>query len=94
MYRWQSQLLTAVLLIIVNVRSEWIACPELSPVLRLPCKCRVEQIAVNGQSTSIGMDCDFFTIDSPQIPKGAPISTFSQRYIGNNQKIIQVSMKI
>ncbi|KAG5671694.1 hypothetical protein PVAND_001879 [Polypedilum vanderplanki] len=93
MPRWRTQLLWAVFLLIfinsVTTSSDWIACPELSPVLRLPCKCRIEQIAVNGQSTSIGMDCDriIFTSESPQIPKGAPISTFTQRYSGQHLPI-------
>lgn len=66
--------------------SEWMACSELSPVLRLPCRCRVEQIAVNGQTTSIGMDCDriVFSSETLQIPKGAPISSFSQRHSGQS----------
>lgn len=71
------------LVVFVNA-SGWMACPELSPALRLPCKCQMEQISVNGQSGSVGMDCDriVFTSDTPQIPSGAPISTFSQRYSG------------
>ena len=83
--RMQSQILSILLTIfIANAKSEWMACPELSPVLRIPCKCRVEQTAVIGQSTSIGMDCDriIFTTETPNIPKGAPISAFSQRHSG------------
>lgn len=66
------------------IKAEWLACSELSPALRLPCKCRIEDISIDGQSTSIGMNCDHvvFTSDSPQIPKGAPITTFSQRHAG------------
>lgn len=69
-----------------TLQSEWMACSELSPVLRLPCRCRVEQIAVNGQTTSIGMDCDriVFSSETLQIPKGAPISSFSQRHSGQS----------
>ncbi|CAH1727580.1 unnamed protein product [Chironomus riparius] len=81
----QSQILSILLTIfIANAKSEWMACPELSPVLRIPCKCRVEQTEVIGQSTSIGMDCDriIFTTETPNIPKGAPISAFSQRHSG------------
>lgn len=69
---------------LTTVNSEWVACSELSPVLRIPCRCRVEQIAVNGQSSSIGMDCDrvVFPSETLQIPKGAPISSFSHRHSG------------
>ena len=87
----QSQILSILLTIfIANAKSEWMACPELSPVLRIPCKCRVEQTAVIGQSTSIGMDCDriIFTTETPNIPKGAPISAFSQRHSGQLKAFI------
>jgi hypothetical protein len=79
------------LVVFVNA-SGWMACPELSPALRLPCKCQMEQISVNGQSTSVGMDCDHivFTSDTPQIPLGAPITTFSQRYSGQQSLPTQV----
>lgn len=71
---------------LTTVHSDWVACSELSPVLRLPCRCRVEQIAVNGQSSSIGLDCDrvVFSSETLQIPKGAPISTFSHRHSGQS----------
>lgn len=85
MHRWHSQILSILITIfIANAKSEWMACQELSPVLRIPCKCRVEQTPINEQSTSIGMDCDriIFTSETPQIPKGAPISSFSQRHSG------------
>jgi hypothetical protein len=79
------------LIVFVNATG-WMACPELSPALRLPCKCQMEQISVNGQSTSVGMDCDHivFTSDTPQIPLGAPITTFSQRYSGQQALPTQV----
>lgn len=71
---------------LTTVHADWVACSELSPVLRLPCRCRVEQIAVNGQSSSIGLDCDriVFSSETLQIPKGAPISTFSHRHSGQS----------
>lgn len=79
------------LIVFVNAAG-WMACPELSPALRLPCKCQMEQISVNGQSSSVGMDCDHivFTSDTPQIPQGAPITTFSQRYSGQQSMPTQV----
>lgn len=79
------------LVVFVNA-SGWMACPELSPALRLPCRCQMEQISVNGQSTSVGMDCDHivFTSDTPQIPLGAPITTFSQRFAGQQSLPTQV----
>lgn len=83
------------LVVFVNA-SGWMACPELSPALRLPCKCQMEQISVNGQPTSVGMDCDHivFTSDTPQIPLGAPITTFSQRYSGQQALPTQVLTEI
>lgn len=79
------------LIVFVNA-SGWMACPELSPALRLPCKCQMEQISVNGHSSSVGMDCDHivFTSDTPQIPQGAPITTFSQRHSGQQALPTQV----
>lgn len=79
------------LIVFVNA-SGWMACPELSPALRLPCKCQMEQITTNGQSSSVGMNCDHivFTSDTPQIPQGAPISTFTQRYSGQQALPTQV----
>lgn len=79
------------LIVFVNA-SGWMACPELSPALRLPCKCQMEQISANGQANSVGMDCDHivFTSDTPQIPSGAPITTFSQRYSGQQALPTQV----
>jgi len=70
----------------------WMACSELSPALRLPCRCQVEAISVNGQASSIGMDCDrvVFTSDTPQIPHGAPVTTFSQRNSGQQALPTQV----
>lgn len=79
------------LIVFVNA-SGWMSCPELSPALRLPCKCQMEQITANGQSGSVGMNCDHivFTSDTPQIPQGAPITTFSQRYAGQQALPTQV----
>jgi hypothetical protein len=79
------------LIVFVNA-SGWMACPELSPALRLPCKCQMEQISVSGQTSSIVMDCDHivFTSDTPQIPLGAPITGFSQRFSGQQALPTQV----
>lgn len=83
-------------LIVFVDASGWMACPELSPALRLPCKCQMEQISVNGQASSVGMDCDriVFTTDTPQIPLGAPITTFSQRYSGQQALPTQVRLSL
>lgn len=80
------------LIAFVNGSSGWLACSELSPALRIPCRCQVEPIGVNGQPNSIGMDCDriVFTSDTPQIPLGAPITTFSQRHSGQQMLPTQV----
>lgn len=52
----------------------------------------MEKLSVNGQSSSVGMDCDHivFTSDTPQIPQGAPITTFSQRHAGQQALPTQV----
>jgi hypothetical protein len=79
------------LIVFVNA-SGWMACPELSPALRLPCKCQMEQISVNGQPSSVGMNCDHivFTSDTAPIPFGAPITAFSQRHSGQQALPTQV----
>lgn len=78
------------LIVFVNATG-WMACPELSVALRLPCKCQME-IGIGGQKNSVEMDCDriVFTSDTPQIPLGAPITTFTQRYAGQQALPSQV----
>ncbi|EDW84335.1 uncharacterized protein Dwil_GK13202 [Drosophila willistoni] len=62
----------------------WRPCPELSPALRLPCRCNVVPFAATGQLGAVAMDCDrvVFHGDAPQLPYGAPIVAYTQRYSG------------
>ncbi|BFF92260.1 protein artichoke [Drosophila madeirensis] len=62
----------------------WRPCPELSPALRLPCRCNVVPFAATGQLGAVAMDCDrvVFHGDAPQLPYGAPIVSYTQRYSG------------
>ncbi|CAO1431011.1 unnamed protein product [Diamesa serratosioi] len=78
------QLSAIFLYLIAFVSAAWRPCPELSPALRLPCRCQLESFGVDQQKTSVGMDCDriVFTSETAQIPMGAPITSFSQRHAG------------
>ncbi|XP_030370397.1 protein artichoke [Scaptodrosophila lebanonensis] len=62
----------------------WRPCPELSPALRLPCRCNVVPFASTGQLGAVAMDCDrvVFHGDAPQLPYGAPIVAYTQRHSG------------
>ncbi|XP_016980214.1 LOW QUALITY PROTEIN: protein artichoke [Drosophila rhopaloa] len=62
----------------------WRPCPELSPALRLPCRCNVVPFAATGQLGAVAMDCDrvVFHGDAPQLPYGAPIVAYTQRHSG------------
>ncbi|XP_034488669.1 protein artichoke [Drosophila innubila] len=62
----------------------WRPCPELSTALRLPCRCNVVPFAATGQLGAVAMDCDrvVFHGDAPQLPYGAPIVAYTQRYSG------------
>ncbi|KAH8278836.1 hypothetical protein KR018_010218 [Drosophila ironensis] len=62
----------------------WRPCPELSPALRLPCRCNVVPFAATGQLGAVAMDCDrvVFHGDAPQLPYGAPIVAYTQRHAG------------
>ncbi|EDW16908.2 protein artichoke [Drosophila mojavensis] len=73
------------LLCCLTQRSEaWRPCPELSPALRLPCRCNVVPFAATGQLGAVAMDCDrvVFHSDAPQLPYGAPIVAYTQRHSG------------
>lgn len=62
----------------------WQPCPELSSALRFPCRCKVEPFGPKSQLGAVSMDCDnvVFHTESPILPNGAPIISFSQRYCG------------
>lgn len=93
MYKQHLQLSAIYFYLIVFVNaSGWMSCPELNPALRLPCKCQMDQTSLKGPSSSVAMDCDriVFTSDTPQIPLGAPVSSFSQRNSGQQALPTQV----
>lgn len=97
MYKQHLQLSAIYFYLIVFVNaSGWMSCPELSPALRLPCKCQMDQTSVKGQPSSVAMDCDriVFTSDTPQIPLGAPVTSFSQRNSGQQALPTQVCRSI
>ena len=86
--------LSAIFFYLIAFVNAWRPCSELSPALRIPCKCQLEQFGVNGQTNSVGMDCDrvIFTSETPQIPAGAPITTYSQRHAGQQALPSQVNI--
>lgn len=83
--------LTAFFLLLANVNA-WRPCPELSPALRFPCRCKVEPFGPKLQLGAVAMDCDYvvFQTEGPTIPTGAPIITYSQRYSGQQVLPTQV----
>uniref|UniRef100_A0A1I8Q9R3 LRRCT domain-containing protein n=1 Tax=Stomoxys calcitrans TaxID=35570 RepID=A0A1I8Q9R3_STOCA len=72
------------LLLYLSQIKAWRPCPELSPALRLPCRCNVVAFGSTGQLGAVAMDCDraVFHGEAPQLPYGAPIVSYSQRYSG------------
>lgn len=75
---------------------QWRPCPELSTSLRFPCRCKVEPFGPKLQLGAVSMDCDnvVFQTESPVLPTGAPIISFSQRYSGQQVLPTQVIYKI
>lgn len=71
---------------------QWRPCPELSTSLRFPCRCKVEPFGPKLQLGAVSMDCDnvVFQTESPILPTGAPIISFSQRYSGQQVLPTQV----
>uniref|UniRef100_A0A1B0A582 LRRCT domain-containing protein n=1 Tax=Glossina pallidipes TaxID=7398 RepID=A0A1B0A582_GLOPL len=72
------------LLLYLSQIKAWRPCPELSPALRIPCRCNVVAFSTTGQLGAVAMDCDrvVFHGEAPQLPYGAPIVSYSQRYSG------------
>ncbi|XP_058975198.1 protein artichoke-like [Musca domestica] len=72
------------LLLYLSQIKAWRPCVELSPALRLPCRCNVVAFGSTGQLGAVAMDCDraVFHGEAPQLPYGAPIVSYSQRYSG------------
>lgn len=74
----------------------WQPCPELSSALRYPCRCKVEPFGPKSQLGAVSMDCDYvvFHTESPILPNGAPIVSFSQRHCGQQVLPTQVLLAI
>lgn len=74
----------------------WQPCPELSSALRYPCRCKVEPFGPKSQLGAVSMDCDnvVFPTESPILPNGAPIISFSQRHCGQQVLPTQVNQEI
>lgn len=56
----------------------------------------LEPLGPKGQVSGVAMNCDriVFNGEGPQLPTGAPITTFSQRYSGQQTLPIQVNIII
>ncbi|XP_037911298.1 chaoptin isoform X1 [Hermetia illucens] len=80
----RSAIMILLLLVFASISNAWRPCQELSPALRFPCKCNVEPFGPNGQLGAVAMDCDqvVFHGEAPQLPVGAPIISYSQRFSG------------
>lgn len=72
----------------------WRPCPELSSSLQFPCRCRVEPFTLKPQVGAVSVDCDYvvFQTESPILPTGAPIISYSQRYSGQQLLPTQVNV--
>lgn len=72
----------------------WQPCPELSSALRYPCRCKVEPFGPKSELGAVSMDCDnvVFHTESPILPNGAPIISFSQRNCGQQVLPTQVNI--
>lgn len=86
--------LAAGLLLLITTTTAWRPCPELSSALRFPCRCKVEPFGPKQQLGAVAMDCDYvvFQTESPIIPNGAPIISYSQRYSGQQVLPTQVNI--
>lgn len=71
----------------------WRPCPELSPLLKFPCKCNLETQSSNPDHLELSIDCDgiVFNDDQPQFPYGAPIISYTQRNSGQQKLSLQVT---
>lgn len=70
-------------------------CPELSPLLKFPCKCSLETLASDPEHLEVSIDCNgvVFNEDGPQLPYGAPIVSYLQRNSGQQKLSLQVNRK-
>lgn len=84
--------LSSIFCYLIAFVSAWKPCSEISPSLRIPCRCEIDQFGLSPQKNSIKMDCDriVFTSDTQHIPIGAPITAFSQRNAGQQALPTQV----
>lgn len=71
----------------------WQPCSELSSALRYPCRCKVEPFGPKSELGAVSMDCDnvVFHTESPILPNGAPIISYSQRNCGQQVLPTQVN---
>lgn len=100
MHRYKIRLLYLLWLCHLTIVScgslSWKPCPELSSALRYPCRCKVEPFGPKSQLGAVSMDCDYvvFHTESPILPNGAPVVSFSQRHCGQQVLPTQVRLKI
>lgn len=80
------------LLLLITTINAWRPCPELNSSLRFPCRCKVELIGPKHTSgAAVAIDCDYvvFPGETPPIPQGTPIISYSQRYSGQQSLPVQ-----
>lgn len=73
---------------------DYTSCQEISTELRFPCLCALGPIETTlDGNPSISVNCDrtVFPGDFPVIPYGAPIVSFSQKWVGHQSLPTQVS---
>lgn len=87
-----AHLISLIAITVVGVTSAWRPCPELSPLLKFPCRCNVETQATDKEHLEVSIDCDgvVFNEDQPQFPYNAPIVSFWQRDSGQQRLSLQV----
>lgn len=83
-------------IVLVSQTKAWRPCPELSPLLKFPCRCNVEAQSTDKEHLEVSIDCDgvVFNEDQPQFPYGAPIVSYWQRDSGQQRLTLQVSYNL
>lgn len=88
------RIFTIVLLVLCSFSTidAWRPCPELSPLLKFPCRCNLETQSTNPENLEVSIDCDgvVFNEDGPQFPYGTPVVTYFQRNSGQQKLTLQV----
>lgn len=84
--------LVLLLLCSFSTINAWRPCPELSPLLKFPCRCNLETQPSNPENLEVSIDCDgvVFNEDGPQFPYGTPVVTYWQRESGQQKLTLQV----